>query len=139
MINAQVKPSDSAANHQGRDKAGLEKSNLSSVQAAVSTPTGKVQEGYERVSVSSRRNREAAGQDAAEHPGGHSTSVLVPGSKLKIMIEGRPRDAVVNAQGGLELAPEQFYIGSLRGASLSPPRDYEVPPPPPGTPPRTLG
>ena len=47
---------------------------------------------------------------------------FVPGMKVQIVLDGRPREAIVNAQGGLEMAPDQFYIGSLRGASLSPPQ-----------------
>ena len=62
---------------------------------------------------------------------------LVPGSRVQVIVEGHSKEAIVNAQGGLELAPDQFYIGSLRGTSLSPPRDHEAPPPPVGTPPRT--
>ena len=71
------------------------------------------------------------------HLGDRGQLNLVPGTRVQVLLEGQPREAVVNAQGGLEIAPDQFYIGSLRGASLSPPRDRGLPPPPVGTPPRT--
>ena len=108
---------------------------LQSGALGTSVPRGPEHQGL--APKGSRKNVGFSGQDqintSRERPG----CLLAPGSKVQVVLEGRTREAIVNDQGGLELAPDQFYIGSLRGASLSPPRDHEVPPPPLGTPPRT--
>ena len=93
------------------------------------TQSGRTTQGLGQSLVSSK----AFGSSRQEPEGERSDCVLQPGTKVQIVIDGRTRDATVNSQGGLELAPDQFYIGSLRGASLSPPRDHEVPPPPQGS------
>ena len=53
---------------------------------------------------------------------------LPPGTKIQVLLEGRTREAVVNAQEGLELAPDQFpsvVLGEprcrLRGIMRYPP------------------